>query len=83
MIIILLLRKHQKNLLKENINEDSILVTGNTVIDALLSSVDKINENPSQLVQELSRKLGNNEVVLVTDTEEKITVKDLKEFAKL
>ncbi len=56
----------KRNLLKENISEDSILVTGNTVIDALLKSVDKVNENPSQLVKDLSKKIGNKEVVLVT-----------------
>ena len=56
----------KKNLLKENISEDSILVTGNTVIDALLKSVEKVNENPSELIQELSNKVGNQEVVLVT-----------------
>jgi UDP-N-acetylglucosamine 2-epimerase (non-hydrolysing) len=56
----------KKNLLKENIFEDSILVTGNTVIDALLESVEKVNEYPSQLVQDLSKQIGDKEVVLVT-----------------
>ena len=56
----------KKNLLKENISNSSILVTGNTVIDALIKSVEKVNENPSQLIQELSRKIGDKEVVLVT-----------------
>lgn len=32
------------NLLKENKKEDSIIVTGNTVIDALLFSVNKVNQ---------------------------------------
>jgi UDP-N-acetylglucosamine 2-epimerase (non-hydrolysing) len=54
------------NLLKENISEKSILVTGNTVIDALLKSVEKINENPSKLILNLSQKIGDKEVVLVT-----------------
>ena len=54
------------NLLKENISEDSILVTGNTVIDALLKSVEKVNENPSQLILDLLLKIGDKEVVLVT-----------------
>ena len=54
------------NLLKENISGDSILVTGNTVIDALLKSVEKVNENPSKLIQDLSKKIGDQEVVLVT-----------------
>ena len=56
----------KKNLLKENISEDSILVTGNTVIDALFKSVDKVNQNPSQLIQNLSKRIGSQEVVLVT-----------------
>ncbi|MEC9303168.1 MAG: UDP-N-acetylglucosamine 2-epimerase (non-hydrolyzing) [Bacteroidota bacterium] len=56
----------KKNLLKENISEDSILVTGNTVIDALIKSVAKVNENPSELIKGLSKQIGNKEVVLVT-----------------
>lgn len=56
----------KSNLLKENISEDSILVTGNTVIDALIKSVEKVNENPSELIQNLSKKIGNQELVLVT-----------------
>lgn len=34
------------NLVKENINSDSIVITGNTVIDALLSVRDKIASDP-------------------------------------
>lgn len=34
----------KKNLLKENVNEANIVVTGNTVIDALLNSVTKVNK---------------------------------------
>ena len=56
----------KSNLLKENISEDSILVTGNTVIDALLKSVEKVNENPSKLILNLSLKIGDKEVILVT-----------------
>ena len=56
----------KKNLLKENISDSSILVTGNTVIDALIKSVEKVNENPSQLIQDLSKQIGNQELVLVT-----------------
>ena len=56
----------KKNLLKENISDKSILVTGNTVIDALLKSVEKVNKNPSKLILDLSRKIGAKEVVLVT-----------------
>ena len=56
----------KNNLLLENIHKDSILVTGNTVIDALLKSVKKVNEKPSELINELSKKIGVKEVVLVT-----------------
>jgi len=56
----------KSNLLLENVNKDSILVTGNTVIDALLNSVKKVNEKPSELINELSNKIGEKEVVLVT-----------------
>ena len=56
----------KSNLLKENISKNSILVTGNTVIDALIKSVEKVNENPSQLIQDLSKQIGDQEVVLVT-----------------
>ncbi len=56
----------KKNLLKENISEKSILVTGNTVIDALLKSVKKVNENPTKLIIDLSQQIGDKDVVLVT-----------------
>lgn len=42
------------NLLKEDINENNILVTGNTVIDALYMVVEKIKNN-----QKLSSELNN------------------------
>lgn len=43
------------NLLQENVNPDSIVVTGNTVIDALYMVVDKIKQNTT-----LSMELENN-----------------------
>lgn len=54
------------NLLKENVVESTILVTGNTVIDALLDSVNKVNKNPSEFIKNLSNTIENREVVLVT-----------------
>ncbi|AZQ44705.1 non-hydrolyzing UDP-N-acetylglucosamine 2-epimerase [Nonlabens ponticola] len=54
------------NLLKEGIKDDTILVTGNTVIDALLESVKKIEENPSDIVVNLDKLIGDEEVILVT-----------------
>ena len=56
----------KKNLLKENIAEDTIIVTGNTVIDALLDSVEKVIATPSDLIRDLSNKISYKEVVLVT-----------------
>lgn len=46
----------RSNLIKENINPDSIAVTGNTVIDALLWVVDKI-EGDGKLTEQLSSNM--------------------------
>jgi len=54
------------NLLQENIIEESVLVTGNTVIDALLDSVERVNKEPSDLIKEISHTLGDKEMILVT-----------------
>ncbi len=54
------------NLISENIDKKSIVVTGNTVIDALLMSVKKVNENPSNLILNLSKRIKDNDVILVT-----------------
>ena len=54
------------NLLKENVKEDTILVTGNTVIDALLDSVDRVNQEPSALIKDLAVIFGDKEMILVT-----------------
>lgn len=56
----------KNNLLKENVSDNSILVTGNTVIDALLESVEKVNKEPSELVKEINKKINKRELVLVT-----------------
>lgn len=49
----------KQNLMKENINPDSILVTGNTVIDALHQVVRKIKTDVALNV-ELEQVLGNS-----------------------
>lgn len=54
------------NLLKENIDESKIIVTGNTVIDALFQSVKKVNRNPTKVANELNRIIGDRELILVT-----------------
>ena len=56
----------KKNLILENISESSILVTGNTVIDALLMTVERVNENPTKFIRGLSKKIKNKDVILVT-----------------
>ena len=61
----------QENLRKENIDQKNILVTGNTVIDALLLTVAKIKSTP-KLKQKLIGQIGlpfeieNSRFVLVT-----------------
>ncbi len=55
------------NLVKENINADSIIVTGNTVIDALLESVVKVRETPYESIKNLASQIdGERDTVLLT-----------------
>jgi UDP-N-acetylglucosamine 2-epimerase (non-hydrolysing) len=54
------------NLLKENISSDKVIITGNTVIDALLGSIAKVDAHPSVFVQEMSHHLGDAPMILVT-----------------
>jgi UDP-N-acetylglucosamine 2-epimerase (non-hydrolysing) len=66
----------RQNLLEENVAEDKIIVTGNTVIDALYWVVDRIKTNinlSNELVERLinagydTRRLANNrQMVLIT-----------------
>ena len=56
----------KQNLLQENVKESTILVTGNTVIDALLESVNRVKKKPSFHIQELSKILKGKEIILVT-----------------
>ena len=58
--------KSKFNLLKENIDKKSIFVTGNTVIDALLQSVKKINNNPSETCLNIEKEISGKEIILVT-----------------
>lgn len=56
----------RENLLKENVREDKIIVTGNTVIDALHQIV---TQPPDEITQELLSKLElnqNRHLILVT-----------------
>jgi len=62
----------QKNLLRENKNPNSIVVTGNTVIDALLLALKKIEEDrelQEKIVNQIERSnyyISNRRVLLVT-----------------
>ena len=62
----------KRNLLQENIEEQKVFVTGNTVIDALLMAVDIIAKKPGvreQIQAELRQKgytIGKRNYILVT-----------------
>jgi len=62
----------QENLIEENKSKENIIVTGNTVIDALFLALDKI-ENNSSLKHNIVERIGsqykideNRKIVLVT-----------------
>lgn len=62
----------KSNLLQENIDEKKIVITGNTVIDALLMAVELIASTPgmeekvSKEVREKGYAIGNRPYILVT-----------------
>lgn len=57
----------KENLLLENIPETSILITGNTVIDALLQSSDKVNSIENDEIESLKSTIDfNKKIILVT-----------------
>jgi len=59
--------KSQENLLKENVSKDNVLVTGNTVIDALLESSSRVEKLENKEVAELKNKVDfNKKILLVT-----------------
>lgn len=57
----------KSNLLKENIPEDRIVVTGNTVIDALLESVNRVETLEDDEIRQLKKVVNpQKDLVLVT-----------------
>lgn len=55
------------NLVLENISSDAILVTGNTVIDALLESTNRVESLDNDDVKSLKNSINfNNRILLVT-----------------
>ena len=57
----------KENLLKENVMTDSIIVTGNTVIDALLDSSVRVNNIQNNEIEFLKKELDfTKHIILVT-----------------
>ncbi|MEB8347237.1 UDP-N-acetylglucosamine 2-epimerase (non-hydrolyzing) [Flavobacteriaceae bacterium KMM 6898] len=55
------------NLVRENITKDAILITGNTVIDALLESVSKVDTITDPEIDKLKNSIDfNKKIILVT-----------------
>jgi UDP-N-acetylglucosamine 2-epimerase (non-hydrolysing) len=60
-------KKSRENLLKENISKKSILITGNTVIDALLDSSKRVRDLQNKEINELKKVIDfDKKVLLVT-----------------
>ncbi len=57
----------RKNLLNEAVHNASILVTGNTVIDALMTSIEKVNKIDDEEITQLKNIIDiNKKLILVT-----------------
>jgi len=61
----------RQNLLKENVPNESITVTGNTVIDALLMVRDKVNQLPEE---EWKSTFGVDVYTKITDNDRKLVL---------
>jgi len=65
-------QKNKENLLKEHINEQNIIVTGNTVIDALFWVLNKIKDDKSlqsklvSQIQKMGYLISDRKMVMVT-----------------
>ncbi len=60
-------QQSKNNLLKENISEETILVTGNTVIDALMESSSRVENYFNPEIEKLKERLDlNKKIILVT-----------------
>jgi len=56
----------KKNLIKENVNENDILVTGNTVIDALILSSSQIKNFVNSEIEFLKTIIDSQKIILIT-----------------
>jgi len=78
----------RQNLLKENIQESNIIVTGNTVIDALQEGINLINNNLFASIEDLKSLLERKFILVTSHRREnhgiglKNTVEALKIVAK-
>jgi len=60
-------QRSKENLLSENICLDNIVVTGNTVIDALFDSINRLNSVESEELMQIKQLASNNKkIILVT-----------------
>lgn len=60
-------KQSKQNLLDENVPEDGILITGNTVIDALLDGVEKVKTINNEQINMLKKIVdADKELILVT-----------------
>ncbi|MEY8020098.1 non-hydrolyzing UDP-N-acetylglucosamine 2-epimerase [Muriicola sp. SD30] len=59
-------QKSFNNLVKENIKKENICITGNTVIDALLSSIEKVNKLEDPEILNLKQIIQSDRIILVT-----------------
>ena len=59
--------KARQNLISEGISEESIIVTGNTVIDALYQGLDIVKENANSSIQSIDEMIDvSKKMILVT-----------------
>ena len=57
----------KNNLLQENVAESTVLITGNTVIDALLDSADRVQEIENAEIEFLKKEIDfSKRIILVT-----------------
>jgi len=55
------------NLVRESVSDATILITGNTVIDALIQSVDKVDQIEDEEIENLKKEIDfSKRIVLVT-----------------
>ncbi|MGB3592366.1 MAG: UDP-N-acetylglucosamine 2-epimerase (non-hydrolyzing) [Nonlabens sp.] len=54
------------NLINENVDEAKVLVTGNTVIDALLESVKRVKNRESSFIKHIQTVIDDQPLVLIT-----------------